>query len=110
MKLPTIEIKAGESYSQHGALADAAGDPIDLTGYTATSQVRTVDGDLVGALTVTIDTGSGGTMEIAASATETATWAPGSYVADIRFAAPGGAVVPSPTFGVRVLARITETA
>lgn len=105
--LPTIEIKAGESFAAGGSLSDETGAPIDLTGYSGRCEVRTTDGTLVGEVAVTIDAGAAGSFELRAAAESTAAWAIGSHVADVRLVSPGGEVHPSPTFGVRVTRAIT---
>ena len=107
MSLPTIDIKAGETFALGCSFTDDDGAAIDLTGYTATCQVRDSDGTQIGALTVAVDAGSGGTFVLSATAATTVTWAVGSYVADIRLVSAGGEVHPSDTFGVRVINRIT---
>lgn len=106
--LPTIEIKAGETWAEGGSLSDDdTGAPIDLTGYSGRCEVRTADGSLVGEIDVTIDSGTGGTFELRADAESTSAWSIGAHVADVRLISPEGEVHPSPTFGVRVSSPIT---
>lgn len=106
--IPTIEIKQGESFAEGGSWTDdATGAAIDLTGWSATCQVRDADGTEIGTLTVAIDAGAGGTFLLSQTAANTAVWPAGSYLADLRFLSPASAVVPSPTFRVKVLGRIT---
>lgn len=105
--MQTIVIKAGESYSQAGAATTDGTTPIDLTGYTATSQVRDTAGTLVGEFVVAIDAGADGTFLYSAAAAVNATWTVGTHLSDIRLVGPSGNVIVSPTFAVRVTTAIT---
>lgn len=106
-----LRIKAGSTMSIGCAYVegtDADGDPVDLTSYTASCQLRS-SGDLYAQLTVTFDSPRTlGTFVLSATAEATALWAVGSYACDIRIVEPSGDVIPTDTFIVWVDPSETE--
>ncbi len=113
MELPEIVVRRGDTLSigcRWTAGAGLGGAPIDLTGYTATCQMRTSSSALAAyaALVVAIDAGTDGTFAITASAATTTAWAPGAYVADIQFTSAGGEVYSRGPWIMRVIADVTR--
>lgn len=100
-----LRVKAGSTLSigcayVEGSTADGAA--VDLTGYTASCQLRS-SGDLYAQLTVTFDSPRTlGTFVLSATAAVTALWAPGSYACDVRFVEPSGGIITTDTFVVYV--------
>ncbi len=79
------------------------GVPINITGYTITSQLRSVDGPLIESLTVVVTNAAAGEITLSATAAQTAVWPIGSARYDVRYQAPGGSVLHTQpiTVGIR---------
>lgn len=84
----------------------------NLTGYTVTSQVRKGNSaqTLLATLTVTLaNQGTNpGRVTLSCADSVTATWAPGDYKCDVRYASGAGAVAITETFDFRVLENVTQ--
>jgi hypothetical protein len=106
----TVEHIRGDTLSIGVAeTSDATGLPVDLTGFTITAQVRDALDAVLADLDVTIDEPRTlGTYELGKSAATTATWAPGSYVCDIRRVSAGALVEHTDKFVLRVVAEVTR--
>lgn len=96
----TLSIKQGDTLQIDGTRTDSAGDPVDISGHTITSQIR--KGSLVFDLACEIVVAAAGTFRLSATAAETALWARGTYVHDVQFEASDGFVASteSTTFDV----------
>ena len=77
---------------------DAAGTPINITGYTAALQIRDTYADSTTDLSLTSPsggitiTGATGTIAVTATAVQTAAIAAGNYVYDLEITSTGGIV------------------
>lgn len=88
----------GDSFAQTCSVLDAAGNPVDLTGYTITSNLSRRDGSLVQALTVTSYPQTGATLGVfglSATYTQTAAWPSDVLSFSIRTTDPSGVRVTS---------------
>jgi hypothetical protein len=102
--------KRGDTLSLSCQWLDSDNNPIDLTGYTITSQVRAVG--FVDDLTITVTSAVDGQFVLSATATDTSSWPVTSSQAsrtfcDIQFQV-GPNVVSSETFQVIVIEDITQ--
>jgi hypothetical protein len=102
--------KRGDTLSLSCQWTDSNNTPINLTGYTITSQVRAVG--FVDDLTIVITSAVSGQFVLSATATDTSTWPVTSSQAsrtfcDVQFQV-GSDVVSSETFQVIVLEDITQ--
>ena len=105
----SVSTKAGDTFSMDGLYSDASDVPINLTGYTVTSQIKRQNSlDLIGSLTATLanQTTSPGVFTLSATATATALWATGTFVCDVKFV-NGSTVERSVTFSVVVNPAVT---
>lgn len=95
--MPTLAaIKQGATFRLPCRYLDGGGDPVDLTGYTITSTLKSQESNaVVQALTVAVTDAAGGLFEVRATATETATWPPEAVAFDVRIADGAGTVVYS---------------
>lgn len=98
--MPTIAHKRGDTFMLGATATDAAGQPINLTGYTVRAQVRrphALGGGLVAALVVDVTHATAGQYTLRASGDgTTAQWPVGKAELDIEYEAGTG---PAP--GVR---------
>lgn len=93
------EFKRGDDFSIEMTLTDPAnsGSPVDITGWTITSQVRYAR-KLVSDLTVTILNASLGQFALTLSKTQTALWPIRKLKCDIQFDRPVDGRISSRTF------------
>jgi hypothetical protein len=102
--------KAGATLSFSGVSRTSAGTPINLTGYTVTSQFRAGNAlTLAGTATVTLaDQGTDpGEFTLSVPASTTVDWT-GNVVFDLRFSI-GSTVIHTETVLVEVVPRITTS-
>lgn len=101
-----LSIKQGDTLTIDGTRTDSDGDPVNLAGYTITSQLRNVT--LVHDLTCDLVVAASGTFRLSATAAETALWARGSYDHDIQFEAPDGSIASTATGAFVVVEDVTR--
>ena len=87
-----FSVRAGDTFSRTVTWKDAAGAPVDLTGYAAEFTVTDSAGAVVLALTVGQGVTLGGAAGTVALAAQTAGTAPGGYSYFLRLTSPGGVV------------------
>ena len=106
-----VQHKRGATFIGSGVYKNAQSLPVDLTGRTVTSQVRTRGGKLVGNLAVTLgnQTLSPGSFVCRAESAATGTWPLGTLLWDIRITGPEGTTITE-TVEVEVLREATEAA
>jgi len=100
-----IELKRGDQLALDVTRMDEAGNPVDLTGLTITSQAK-ISG-FVANLTVTVTNAAAGQLRLSAPATATALWPVASLSVDIKYDAGGGNIRRSKTFNLKVTKEIT---
>lgn len=105
--MATVTHKRGDTFELSCTLEND-GVAVDITNFTITSQVRTVDDALLQALTVTKTDAVGGAFTLTATSAETETWNPATYDADIEFIEFSGEVNSSQTFTIAVIKDITR--
>lgn len=106
----SIQHKRGATLSYACALTDDAGDPVDLTGYTVTAEVRSSARELVSTADVTLaDQGTDpGVFTIEADAADTADWEAGALLRfDVRIES-ASRVDYTETVEIRVVDRMTD--
>lgn len=92
-----ITIGQGSTYTDTVTVEQSAGVPVDLTGYSVRSQLRTVDDVIVGTFACTVPTPANGIIERELAAVTTAALVPSlsvQHVWGIELTAPSGAIVP----------------
>lgn len=93
-----ITIEQGATFQMSLLWKDSAGDPVNVTGYTARMQVREKVTSTTTLLSLTSDAGdivlggTAGTIDVTASATATAAIDEKRGVYDIELVSPGGIV------------------
>ena len=99
MALSTYDIatEQGSTYGSVVTYEDDNGDPVNLTGYTASMQVRTYAGAAVPSLTLASSSGlttggAAGTIAISILASALSAVRAGGYVYDLEIQSPGGVV------------------
>lgn len=102
--------KRGDTLSFQCVWNDSAGNPVNISGYTITSQVRAVS--FVDDLTVTVTNPTLGQFTLSATAADTATWplttsAQSRVFCDVQFVL-SGVVTSSETFQIIVVEDITQ--
>jgi hypothetical protein len=106
-----MKIKQAETVRRNGTWEDAAGSPINLTGYTIASRfVNAQTRAVAGTFTVTVDadqTTNPGRFLIAMTSATSAAIPPGRYEADLVATEPSGSKLPTETFQLLVEASIT---
>lgn len=105
--MATVTHKRGDTFELSCTLEND-GVAVDITNFTITSQVRTVDDALLQALTVTKTDAVAGAFALSATSLQTETWVPATYEADIEFIEGGGEVNSSQTFTIAVIKDITR--
>lgn len=107
-------LKQGATFRVEMDLQDDAGDPLDLTDYTLTCELRQEVVDvtrtypLVLELSVTILDIAAGLIQIEALPADTAAWPVGCLVFDVEMTDGAGDVTYTPTGTVTVCERITN--
>lgn len=87
-----LVIDQGATYTTTVNLVDGNGDPLDLTGYTGTAQMRK-SYTSSNSVTFTVTTGAAnGTVTLALTANATANIAGGRYLYDVELTDAGGTV------------------
>lgn len=107
----TLKHKRGATLSYGGAITDDAGDAVDLTGYTVTSEVRSADRELVSTADITLaDQGtSPGVFTVEVSAADTADWTAGARLLfDVRVQSASARVDYTETIAIDVVERQTD--
>jgi hypothetical protein len=91
-----VNAYSGATLSLSFTCKDEAGDPVDLTGYTARAEVRpTISSDtLTLDLAPTIPTPANGVISVSIADEVTATIEPGAYVWGLVLETPAGGVIP----------------
>lgn len=105
--MATITHKRGDTF-ELAATLENAGNAVDITNFTITSQIRQSDDTLLQALTVTVTDAAAGEFTLSATAAETETWGVAQYECDIEFIDIGGEVNSSDTFTINVIKDITR--
>jgi len=115
MSASFIQLKRGDTWSLVAALTDDAGDPVDLTGATASMQLRTRSEAPSATISASVDSGEvsidapAGEISIVFPPSATQEVAPTTYEADIEITYLDGTVASTETFFVTVLADVTRT-
>lgn len=102
-----LRLKRGDTVLLAFEAKTDEGLPLDLTGYTVTSQVRSPQGALVDGLDVVIVDAPAGELTLGVTAAATAAWPLGKLVCDLRLDLAGD-VVHSETFEVIVIEAVTR--
>lgn len=101
-----ITISQGSTFSDMVTVTDtASGAPIDLTGYAARSQLRTITGALAGDFTCTIPSPATGVIVRSMAAAVTAALSPTltiGHVWGIELTGPTGSVLPEIAGGAMI--------
>ena len=105
--MATITHKRGDTFELSATLENS-GNPVDITNFTITSQVRDVADALLQALTVTVTDANAGAFTVSATPAQTETWSVKTYVCDIEFVEVGGEVNSTETFQINVIKDITR--
>lgn len=101
-----IDIKNGDTLRLACVAQDDAGNPVDLTGWTVTAQVRDAKYNaLVASLSITVDAPQEGAFTIEG---DTANWPVGDLSFDIRYLDSLGRVAHTETIALNVQRAITE--
>lgn len=108
--MSTISHKRGDSFSLSGAIKDAQGVAVDLTGASLRCHLRQPDGVLIQALTCAITDAAAGTYSISATAAEAAVWPLGNAKFDVELTDAQGAVTSTDTVTLKVVEDITRDA
>ena len=115
MPSAALEFKRGDTWRLIFQYRDSGGDPIDLTGCVAWTQVRERRSKGL-ALTGRIDTGeielvpAEGRINVRFESDATRDVAPGQYEVDMELTYPDGTVESTQTFLVRVIKDVTRDA
>lgn len=102
----TIEHKRGDTFNWTGWIGPATSKE-SLLGMSFAAQMRDRSGALIYAFVVVVDTVAN-TFALTAAPAVTETWAPGDYVCDIQMSDSTGTVRSTPTFGITIVADITQ--
>jgi len=105
--MATITHKRGDTFELSCTLENE-GNPVDITNFTITAQVRQADDTLLQALTVTKTDAANGAFTLGATSTETEGWEVLQYQCDIEFIEGSGEVNSSETFTINVIKDITR--
>jgi len=106
--LQTIEIKRGDTLALECQVLELDEvTPIDITGWTIRSQVRSTAGALLTSLTVAITDAAEGKYTVVASPVDTATW-PRVARMDIEYTDADDTVQSTETLALDVLRDITR--
>jgi hypothetical protein len=111
MNGPTLNAYSGATLSMSLTCLDDAGDPFNLTGYSARGQIRPA----VGSSTVTLDlsptipTPANGVISISKTDESTAAIAAGIYYWDVVLDTPTGGVLPVAGGTVKFRQLVTRT-
>ena len=89
MSRPTDSIKRGATL-QYSAVVTNQGVPVNLTGWTITSQVRTAKGVLIATIAIAIPSQVGQNIGAFSLRTPTATWPLGTHAWDIAYSYSDG--------------------
>lgn len=107
----TLEIthQRGDTFAQQVALtlSDVA---VSIAGWTIASQLRTAAGVLVQQLTVGTRNDAGGTVQLTATAAQTAAWPLGELGWDVQFVDAAGNTRSTQRLTVRCVRDITRSA
>lgn len=79
-----VTVKRGETFNLAWTLTDEAGNPVDVTGATATSAIASADGTFVAPITATISPPN----QVALTSNTTA-WPIGTFDCDVRILLAG---------------------
>ena len=101
--IPTHKI--GDTFSWGGTYAatDAAGQPVDVSGATATAQLRTPSGSLISDLVVTKGAGI-----ILLRNNNTQGWPTGAAQLDVQFVLPSGDKISTATATINLVPDVTQ--
>lgn len=106
-----IPITQGSDYNDTVQVNQANGTPVDLTGYTVRSQLRSVTGSLAATFTCTITSPATGVIarKLTAIVTTALTVTSGAgYVWGVELTAPDGSVIPEIQGGALVIAEVVK--
>lgn len=99
-----VQAKRGDTLILACTRTDAAGDPVDLTGQTITSQMKYLDESIN--LSVLVTDAAAGTLELFVSAAAMENASIGRYSCDVEFDT-GTRIISTETFYINVLEDIT---
>ena len=99
-----ITFKRGDTFRFLVDLYDqVAAAPVDLTGATAVCKMRSArEGTLIGTLSATVAPSPAGVLELLASSAQTAAWALGDALLDVRVTLASGDVITTPNAPFRI--------
>jgi len=110
-----IDLEQGSTYSTVFTYTDSNGAAVNLTGFTARMQVRSVYSVTGPAISLTTNGGGGivlggaaGTVTVTVSATVSASLVPKNYVYDIELVSSGGVVTKLIRGKMKVLPEVTR--
>jgi len=99
-----MEFKAGSSFKATYAYTRIEEYPLDLTGATVTSEIRSPVGVLLATMTVTLSVDNLTATGIVA---DTSTWESGTYQYDFKVVWPDLRITYSPTMILKVVPHVT---
>jgi regulator of protease activity HflC (stomatin/prohibitin superfamily) len=99
--------KRGDTFDMQGAVTDNTGEPLDITGWLIRSQIRTVAGELVAELTITVSDPLTGRYHLTAP-DGTDLWPIGAHRQDIEYTDPAGRILSTETVTLRVVEDVTR--
>lgn len=104
-----MKFKRGDTFEYSGPVVLTVNgvDTDDLTDYSVSSQVRTLDGELLGDLTATFLSRSPAILHIIYDGS-TAEWPPGKAKIDFEYVTPSGRIVSSDTVFFPILNDVTR--
>ncbi len=102
MNIRELPLKRGDTLNINCSVVGEDNLPMDLTGYTISCHVRAEFGKLVQKLTIIETDLPEGEYTLWTDAEKTALWPLGLLYSDIEYIMPGGRVVSTETFHVRV--------
>lgn len=104
-----LTLKRGDTLVRRCLHRDAEQEPINLTNYTIRSQIRTVDGALIGELGITkLDQSTHtGQFDLTANATATKNWPVGLHQCDIQYT-NAGITQSTMTFKFEIIKDVTR--
>ncbi len=92
--ISNLTVDQGATFTAEVAVSDTNGGILDLTGYTASGQIRkTYTSSTAIEFTATIDSPTTGKVNIGLTASQTGAMKPGRYVYDVEITNDGGTTV-----------------
>lgn len=92
--ISNLTVDQGATFTAQVAVSDSNGDILDLTGYTASGQIRkTYTSSTAITFTATIESPTTGNVNVGLTAAQTGAMKPGRYVYDVEITNDGGTTV-----------------